>query len=69
MKIARRHKVLCWVVDGDNVSALYQIAIAGPAGRQGLLTTGGWFTVVDGRLARGRVTYDSAEFDAIVAPD
>lgn len=66
MKIVRGHKVLRWIVDGNNVSALYQIMIAGSAG-VGPLTTGGWFTVVDGRLVRGQVIYDSAEFDAIVA--
>jgi hypothetical protein len=67
MRITRGHRVLRWIIDGENVSALYQIVISGPGGREGLLMTGGWFTAVDGKLARGRVIYDSAEFDAIVA--
>jgi hypothetical protein len=33
----------------------------------GWLTTGGWFTVVDGRVSSGQLIYDSAAFDAIVA--
>jgi len=66
MKISQGHKVLRWVVEDDSVSVLYQIILSGGDGGQGLLTTGGWFTAVDGRLARGRVIYDSAEFDAIV---
>jgi hypothetical protein len=68
MAIARGHKVLSWMTDGDRVSVLYHIVLSGPGGREGLLTTGGWFTAVDGRLAHGRVIYDSAEFDAITEP-
>lgn len=66
-QIVRGHKVLHWIVQGDQVSALYEIKIEGPAGI-GALTTGGWFTVTADRVIYGRVIYDSAQFDAIVSP-
>lgn len=66
LRIVRGHHVLRWVVDGDNVAALYEIMLQGPAGVSPL-TTAGWFTVVEGRVSSGRLIYDSAAFDAIVS--
>jgi hypothetical protein len=31
------------------------------------LTTGGWITVIDGRVSSGQLIYDGAAFDAIVS--
>jgi hypothetical protein len=56
-----------WIVDGHDVSALHEITLECPR-RTGTLTTGGWFTVTDGRVSSGRLIYDSAEFAAILAP-
>jgi hypothetical protein len=67
MRIVRGHKILHCVAAGNEVAALYEIAIQGQAG-QGSLTAGGWFTAVGGRLSSGQVIYDSAAFDAIVSP-
>jgi hypothetical protein len=63
--VARGHEVQRWVVQDDQVSALYQIRIQGPRGI-GMLTTGGWFTVAGDRLASGQVIYDGAAFNAIL---
>ncbi len=67
MTIVRGHRALRWVVDGDDVAVLYEILIQGPAGVEPL-TTGGWFTVSDGRVSSARLVYDNAAFDAIVSP-
>ncbi|MFC4590075.1 nuclear transport factor 2 family protein [Sphaerisporangium corydalis] len=66
LRIVRGHEVSQWVVEGDNVAALYEIMLQGPAGVSPL-TTGGWFTVTDGRVSSGRLIYDSAAFEAIVS--
>jgi hypothetical protein len=67
LKIVRGHRVLRWVVAGNDVAALYEIALRGPAG-DGWLATGGWFGTVDGRLSSGQLIYDRAAFGAIVSP-
>jgi hypothetical protein len=67
MSIARGHRVLQVVTSGDDVAVLYEIAIQGPR-EQGWMAIGGWFTADGDRLVSGRVIYDSATFDAIVAP-
>jgi SnoaL-like domain len=66
LQIVRGHKVPRWVVEGNNVSALYEILIQGPAGVRPL-TTGGWFTVANGRVSGGTLLYDSEAFHAILA--
>ncbi len=66
LQIVRGHKVRRWVVEGDNVSVLYEIMIQGPVGVRPL-TTGGWFTVADGRVSGGELIYDSEAFHAILA--
>lgn len=55
-----------WVVEGDNVSALYDIHFESPAG-SGWMTMGGWFSVAGDRVAFGRVVYDSATQDRILS--
>lgn len=67
LKIVRGHKVLRWVVEGNDVAALYEIALQGPAG-SGSLVTGGWFTAVGGLVSGGQLIYDSAAFAAIISP-
>ncbi|MFD9740846.1 nuclear transport factor 2 family protein [Umezawaea sp. NPDC059074] len=67
LTIVRGHRVLRTVVNGDDVAALYEIGIAGPAGI-GWLPTGGWFTVTGDRVSSGQLIYDHATFDAIVSP-
>jgi ketosteroid isomerase-like protein len=67
LKIVRGHRVLRYVVDGDDVAALYEIKIAGAVG-EGWLTIGGWFTAAGERVSSGQLIYDSAAFDAIVSP-
>jgi hypothetical protein len=67
LKIVRGHNVLRCVVEGNDVAALYEIVLEGPAGK-GSLTTGGWFTTIGGRLSTGRLIYDTAAFHAIVSP-
>lgn len=62
----RGHKVLRWVVEGSNVSALYEIMIQGRSGVYPL-TTGGWFTVTGDRVSGGTLLYDSEAFHAILA--
>jgi hypothetical protein len=66
MQIVRGHQVLQWVVEDDKVSALYEILIQGPSGVRPL-TTGGWFTVRDGRVSSGTLLYDSEAFHTILA--
>jgi hypothetical protein len=67
LKIVRGHKVLRWVAEGNDVAALYEIVLEGPAG-QGSLPTAGWFTASGGHVSRGQLIYDSAAFAAIVSP-
>jgi len=67
LTIVRGHRILRCTADGDDVAVLYEIALQGPAD-QGWLTTGGWFTVADGRLSSGQLIYNNAAFDAIVNP-
>lgn len=55
-----------WVVDGDQVSALYDINLHGPFG-SGWMTMGGWFDVTGDRVAGGHVIYDSATQHAILS--
>jgi hypothetical protein len=55
-----------WVIDGDDVSALYDINLHGSAG-SGWMTMGGWFTVTGDRVASGYVVYDSATQHAILS--
>jgi hypothetical protein len=66
MHIVRGHNVLRWVIEGNNVSALYEIMIQGRTGVHPL-TTGGWFTVTDGRVSSGTLLYDSEAFHTILA--
>jgi SnoaL-like domain len=66
MQVVRGHRVLRWVVEGDNVSALYEIMIQGRSGVRPL-TTGGWFTVTDTRVSSGTLLYDSEAFHAILS--
>jgi hypothetical protein len=65
MQIVRGHKVLRWVIEGNNVSALYEIMIQGQSGVHPL-TTGGWFTVAGDRVSSGTLLYDSEAFHAIL---
>jgi hypothetical protein len=67
MGIVRGHHVVHWVVQGDSVAALYEIALQGPSDVRPL-ATGGWFTVVGEQLSGGRLIYDRMAFDAIVSP-
>jgi hypothetical protein len=67
LKIVRGHNTLRTVVNGNDVAALYEILIHGPAG-VGSLTIGGWFTVVGERVSSGQLIYDSAAFEAIIPP-
>jgi ketosteroid isomerase-like protein len=67
LKIVRGHNVLRYVVEGNDVAALYEITIEGPAGERSL-TIGGWFTTVGERVSSGQLLYDTAAFDAVVAP-
>jgi hypothetical protein len=55
-----------WVVNGEDVSALYDIAIQGRT-QPGWMTMGGWFTVAGDRVATGQVVYDNAKFSEILA--
>jgi hypothetical protein len=55
-----------WVIDGDKVSALYDIDLHGPAG-SGWMTMGGWFTVAGDRVTTGYVVYDSATQHSILS--
>ena len=66
LQIVRGHRVLRWVTEGSNVSALYEIMIQGRSGVRPL-TTGGWFTVKDGRVSCGTLLYDSEAFHAILS--
>jgi hypothetical protein len=67
MSIVRGHRVNHWVVAGNEVAALYEIAIQGLRG-QSWLTIGAWFSADGDRLSSGQVVYDSAAFEAIVSP-
>jgi hypothetical protein len=67
MEVVRGHKILRWVDAENEVAALYEIFTQGPRG-QSPLVIGGFFTAVGDRLSSGQVIYDSAAFDAIVAP-
>jgi hypothetical protein len=67
LQVVRGHEVRRWVVQGGTVSALYEILIQGPAGVRPL-TTGGWFTVVGGRVSSGELIYDAEAFHTILAP-
>ncbi len=67
MTIARGHKVRRCVTTENEVAALYEIFLQGPRG-QAPLTVGGFFTAACDRLSGGQVIYDSAAFDALVAP-
>jgi hypothetical protein len=59
----RFHK---WVVDGENVSALYEIAVKGRT-KTGWMTMGGWFTVAGDRVTAGQVIYDNPTFAELVS--
>jgi hypothetical protein len=67
MGIARGHTMLHVVASEDELVALYEIVIQGPKG-PGSLVVGGWFETRGELVSRGRVIYDSAAFDAILAP-
>jgi hypothetical protein len=67
LKIVRGHKVLRTVVNGNDVAALYEIKVQGPAA-EGWVTIGGWFTITGERVASAQLIYDTASFEAIVSP-
>jgi hypothetical protein len=67
MRVVHGHKIdRCVAVDNE-VAALYEIFVRGPRGPRAL-TIAGFFTAHGDRLSSGQVVYDSAAFDAIVAP-
>jgi hypothetical protein len=55
-----------WVVEGENVSALYDIAVQGQT-QHAWMTMGGWFVVSGDRVAAGHVVYDNAKFGEILS--
>jgi hypothetical protein len=59
-------RVQRWIVEGAAVSALYDIALKGPAG-SAWMTMGGWFTVTGDRVTEGHVIYDRAAFHAALS--
>ena len=67
LKIVRGHRVMRHVIEGDNVTTLYDIVLAGPSG-EGTVTTSGWFTVTGAKLSAARLIFDTAQFKAIVSP-
>jgi hypothetical protein len=65
-EVVRGVRVQRWVVEGDHVAALYEIAINGPHG-EGRMTMGGWFTVSGDQVAEGHVVYDNETFHAVLS--
>jgi hypothetical protein len=64
-RVVRGHHLIQQWVDGDDVSSLYEAELATPPG-QGSVLMSEWHTVTDGRLASGRVVFDTAAFRALV---
>jgi ketosteroid isomerase-like protein len=63
--IARGHRLLKQVEQGEEVCSLYEVNIVTAAG-SAPVTMSEWHAVRDGRLASGRAVVDTAAFRALV---
>ena len=63
--VVRGHRTVRQWEDGLDVLTLYEVKLETPAGA-GVVLMSEWHTVRDGRLASGRVVFDTAAFRALL---
>ena len=64
--LVRGHRLLRQVCDGEEVCSLYEVDLETPTGA-GSVPMSEWHVVRDGRIASGRVLFDTAAFRTIVS--
>ncbi|HMJ35582.1 MAG TPA: nuclear transport factor 2 family protein [Baekduia sp.] len=64
-RITRGHRLLRHWEDAGEVCSIYEVDLATPVAEGSVLMTE-WHVVRDGRLASGRVVFDSAAFRALL---
>jgi len=65
--IVRGHKLLRQWADGDDVCSIFELRLETPVGA-GSVEMSEWHTMRNGKLAAGRLLFDSSAFRALVHP-
>lgn len=65
LPIVRGHRLMHQWADGDDVCSVYDVNIETPSS-SGTVLMSEWHTINEGKLARGRVVFDTRQFNAVV---